>query len=103
MNERAILAMKNAGIDISMHESKTVQDIPHMDFDSVVTVCDSAKEACPYFPGGQMIHLGFDDPPSLTRGMVDEGEIMKVYERVRDEIKHTIQNLDVILERDQKD
>src|SRR3989338_2052412 len=83
MNERAIKAMKEAGVDISKHYSKTTDELPKEKFDYVVTVCDAAKEACPYFPGGKIVHVGFQDPPGLTKDMTNEAEIMKVYSRVR--------------------
>ena len=97
MNERAIRVMKEIGIDISHHSSKTTEELPQVTFDYVVTVCDAAKEACPYFPGGKVIHIGFQDPPQLTKAMTDVAEIMKVYARVRDEIKEAIQNLPTLL------
>ena len=93
MNERAIKVMSELGIDISSHYSKTVEELPPVTFDYVVTVCDAAKETCPYFPGGKVIHMGFQDPPAITKDMTDEEEILKVYRRVRDEINDTIKNL----------
>lgn len=93
MNDRAIKAMKDAGVDISKHYSKTTDELPRENFDFIVTVCDAAKEACPYFPGGKIVHVGFQDPPRLTKDMTDKSEIMKVYSRVRDEIKDAIQKL----------
>lgn len=53
----------------------------------MVTVCDSAKENCPYFQGGKVVHIGFQDPPALNKHMQDEEEVLKVYRRVRDEIE----------------
>lgn len=97
MNERAIKVMKEVGIDISSHFSKTVEELPKVTYDYVITVCDAAKETCPYFPGGKIIHVGFQDPPSLTKNMADEEEILKVYRRVRDEIGEAIKNLSQIL------
>ncbi len=97
MNERAIKVMNEIGIDISTHHSKTVEELPEVTFDYVVTVCDAAKETCPYFPGGKIIHQGFQDPPALTKNMVDEEEILKVYRRVRDEIAEAIKNLPKVL------
>lgn len=97
MNARAVQAMKKAGVDISAHYSKTTDELPDEKFDFVVTVCDAAKEACPYFPGVKFVHVGFQDPPRLTKDMTDEDEIMKVYERVRDEIKDAIQRLPKLL------
>ncbi len=99
MNERAMKAMKEIGIDISSHYSKTVEELPKVTFDYVITVCDAAKETCPYFPGGKVIHIGFQDPPALTKDMTDEEEIMKVYRRVRDEINEFMKNLNKTLER----
>ncbi len=97
MNERAIKVMKEIGIDISSHYSKTVDELPKITFDYVITVCDAAKETCPYFPGGKVIHVGFQDPPAMTKDMTDEEEILKVYRRVRDEIGIAIKNLSDIL------
>ncbi len=87
MNERAMKVMKEAGVDISEHFSKTTEELPKVTFDYVVTVCDSAKENCPFFPGGKVVHVGFQDPPALTKEMKNEEEILAVYRRVRDEIE----------------
>ncbi len=97
MNERAMKVMAESGVDISSHFSKTTDELPKVTFDFVVTVCDSAKENCPYFPGGKIIHVGFQDPPALTREMKNEEEILKVYRRVRDEIEFSIKHLPEIL------
>ena len=97
MNERAMKVMQEAGVDISSHYSKTTEELPQITFDFVVTVCDSAKENCPYFPGGKIIHVGFQDPPALTKGMTDEEQILTVYRQVRDEIETSIKRLTEIL------
>ena len=97
MNNRAVLAMKEAGVDISSHYSKTIEELPKENFDFIITVCDNAHEACPYFSGGKIIHIGFQDPPRLTKDMQDEKEIMLIYCRVRDEIKTAIKNLPEVL------
>ncbi len=97
MNERALKVMKEAGIDISSQFSKITDELPKITFDYIITVCDSAKENCPYFPVGKVIHVGFQDPPALTKDMTNEDEILKVYRRVRDEIELTIKNLPSIL------
>lgn len=97
MNQRAVKVMHDAGVDISSHYSKTTDELPSVQYDYIITVCDSAKEACPFFAGGKMIHIGFEDPPRLTKEMQDETEILKVYARVRDEIKVAIQKLPSIL------
>jgi arsenate reductase len=97
MNERAMKVMKEAGIDISTHYSKTVEELLDIKFDYVITVCDSANENCPYFPGGKVIHVGFQDPPELTKEMTNEEEILKIYRRVRDEIAEAIKDLPHVL------
>lgn len=99
MNERAIKVMKEAGVDISTHYSKTVDELPAVTFDYVVTVCDHAHENCPYFPGGKIVHVGFQDPPALTREMTNEEEILAVYRRVRDEIEGFIKEMKKTLEK----
>jgi thioredoxin type arsenate reductase len=88
MNERAVQVMGEAGVDISSHHSKLVDDLLHIPFDYVVTVCDNARESCPVFPGRvPVVHHGFEDPPLLATDAPTEEEALKVYRRVRDEIK----------------
>lgn len=99
MNERAMRVMKEAGVDISGHYSKTTEELPQVTFDFVVTVCDHAHENCPYFPGGKIVHVGFQDPPSLTREMKDEEEILNVYRRVRNEIEDFVKDMKKVLEK----
>lgn len=99
MNERAIKVMKEAGVDISSHHSKTVDELPEVTFNYVVTVCDHAHENCPYFPGGKIVHVGFQDPPDLTKEMKDEEEVLAVYRRVRDEIEAFIKDMKKTLEK----
>lgn len=96
-NERAMKVMKEIGIDISSHYSKTIEELPNVTFDYVITVCDNAHETCPYFPGGKVIHVGFQDPPALTKEMTNEEEILNVYRKVRDEIDAAIKNLPTLL------
>ena len=80
----AIRAMAEAGIDISGHESKTVDRFVGEPFAWVITVCDQAREACPVFPGAEeTAHWGFDDPSAATG---DDDQRMAVFRRVRDEI-----------------
>ena len=95
MNQRAIKAMAEAGVDISGQWSKHVDELKDVAFDYVVTVCDNAHESCPIFPGRtKIVHVGFDDPPRLAREAKTEGEAMPHYRRVRDEIREFIQNID---------
>jgi len=84
----AIEAMKEIGIDISGHRSKSVEEFTGQDFDYVITVCDNAKENCPVFPGKtQRIHWSFDDPAEAEG---DDGEKLAVFRRVRDEIREKL-------------
>jgi arsenate reductase len=94
MNPYAVKVMQEAGVDISAHTSKTLDDLPSLEFDAVVTLCGHANETCPFFPGPvRRVHQGFDDPPSLCAGMTDEEEILAVYRRVRDEIRLFVEGL----------
>ena len=88
IDPRAIKAMAEAGIDISEQKSKDVDVFGNMEFDYVITLCDNARESCPYFPAKtKLIHQGFEDPPKLAEGASSEEEAMAHYRRVRDEIK----------------
>ncbi len=84
----AIKVMKEIGIDISNHRSKSVAEFLGQTFDYVITVCDKAKESCPNFPGEvKKIHWSFEDPAEATG---TEEERLKVFRKVRDEIKEHI-------------
>lgn len=98
LNPLAVRAMKDIGIDISSHTSKTVEELDDIEFDYVITVCGHANETCPIFPGKTtMIHRGFDDPPALAAGCVDEDAALVHYERVRDEIRDYMLGLPGVL------
>lgn len=92
LNPLAVKAMAEAGVDISGHSSKRPEEIG-LPFDLVVTVCGSAHESCPIFPGARVVHVGFDDPPRLARGAASEEEAMFHYRRVRDEIRRFVETL----------
>lgn len=80
----SIRAMKEIGIDISNHTSKSVEQFVNEPFDVVITVCDSAKERCPYFPGGKKkLHIPFEDPVMFWG---NEEEQLQKFREVRDEI-----------------
>ncbi|PKL80711.1 MAG: protein tyrosine phosphatase [Ignavibacteriae bacterium HGW-Ignavibacteriae-4] len=84
VNANAVKTMAEIGIDISNHTSKTVDDLPNIEFDYVITVCNSAKERCPVIPGNhKSIHHWFPDP-SKVKGT--EEEIATAFASVRDEI-----------------
>ena len=86
----AIEAMKQIGIDISHHRSKTVGEFKDVKFDYVVTVCNNAKENCPFFPGAKAyIHMGFKDP-SDTEGS-DEVKLC-AFACTRDKIKQWLES-----------
>ena len=94
MNPYAVKVMAEAGVDISKHYSKTPQDIGPVQFDYVVTVCGHANESCPIFPGKtKVVHVGFEDPPKLTKDMPDGEGKLAVYRRVRDEIRKFVETL----------
>lgn len=85
VNPRAIATMKEDGIDISSHTSNHVDEYRDIDFDFVITVCDHAREVCPYFPtNAQKFHHNFPDPAKATG---DEATIMAAFAAVREEIK----------------
>jgi arsenate reductase len=95
MNARAVKVMAEAGVDISGHHSKHVDEVAGVPFDYVVTVCDQANEACPLFPGKiKLIHVGFDDPPRLAKDARTEEEALTHYRRVRDEIRQFVQHIE---------
>ena len=94
VNPLAIEAMSEAGVDISKHHSKHIDDLPVKEFDYVITLCGDAHESCPMFPGKtNVVHAGFDDPPRLAAGAKNHEEVMEHYRRVRDEIKRFIEAL----------
>jgi arsenate reductase len=84
LNPDAVLVMREAGVDIAEHRSKNVSEFLHHPFDFVITVCDSAKEACPYFPGEvQRLHWSFPDPAAATG---TQEERLAVFRQVREQI-----------------
>jgi arsenate reductase (thioredoxin) len=96
---RAVKAMAEAGIDISSQKSKDIDSLGPLEFDYVITLCDNARESCPYYPARtKLIHKGFDDPPVLAEKAKTEEEAMSYYRRVRDEIRAFVENLPGSLE-----
>jgi arsenate reductase len=94
MNVLAVKVMNEAGVDISSHHSKHVNELKNVPFDYVITVCDHANETCPLFPGKtKVVHVGFDDPPRLAKTAKTEEEALGYYRRVRDEIRQFIETL----------
>ena len=94
MNSHAIKVMAEAGVDISKQYSKTTAEIGPVQFDYVVTVCGHANENCPIFPGkAKVVHVGFEDPPRLSKDMPEGEGKLAVYRRVRDEIRRFVETL----------
>lgn len=85
VNPGAIAIMKEDGIDISSHTSNNVNEYVDIDFDYVITVCDNARESCPYFPTqARKFHYNFPDPAKASG---TEEEIMEQFRVVREMIK----------------
>ena len=87
VHPKAVRVMKEVGIDISANKTKTVQQFLSQSFDYVITVCDNARETCPFFAGkvGHRLHMGFEDPAEATGA---EEEILSVFQKVRDQIRN---------------
>jgi arsenate reductase len=100
MNQSAIRAMAEAGVDMSGQWSKHVDELKDILFDYVVTVCDNAHESCPIFPGKtRVLHVGFDDPPRLAKEAKTDEEASSHYRRVRDEIRSFVERMPAALDQ----
>ncbi len=85
VNPHAIATMKEDGIDISQHTSNNIEEYRNIDFDFVITVCDNAKERCPFFPSHAIkFHYNFPDP---AKAIGTEKEILEEFRRVRQMVK----------------
>lgn len=84
INPYVIKVMEELGIDISHARSKTITEFRNAQFDYVVTVCDYAKEICPFYPGKVILHQQFPDPSQFTG---DDQEIINKVREVRDQIQ----------------
>jgi arsenate reductase len=101
LNPNAVKVMAEAGVDISGHRSKHLDELKDVAFDYVITVCDNAHESCPLFPGKtRVVHVGFDDPPRLAKTAKTEEEALGHYRRVRDEIRAFVEELPVNLKEE---
>ncbi|WP_254561097.1 arsenate reductase ArsC [Dyadobacter diqingensis] len=90
VNPRAIAVMAEDGIDISNHTSNNVNEYQDVDFDFVITVCDNAKERCPYFPTNAIkFHHNFPDP---AKAVGDEAQVRESFRSVREMIKTYSEN-----------
>jgi len=94
LNPNAVKVIAEAGVDISSHRSKHVEELKDIDFDYVITVCDNAHESCPMFARKtKVLHVGFDDPPRLAKAAKNEQQAMECYRKVRDEIRRFVEKL----------
>ena len=86
VHPKAIQVMAEAGLDLATHRPKLVDQFLGQSFDYVITVCDHARETCPVFTGKvtKQLHIGFEDPADVKGS---EDEVLKVFRRVRNEIK----------------
>ena len=98
VNPKAIKVMQEKDIDISQNSSKNIDELPEESFDYVITVCDNARENCPYYPAlKKLLHHSFEDPPELEKKYETAAEKLQPYRRVRDEIENFIKELPDIL------
>lgn len=94
VNPLAVRVMAEAGVDISRHQSKTLEAFADQHFDYVITVCDADRQTCPWFPRtARVVHVSFDDPPHLAAKETDPEKALAHYRRVRDEIRDYIEKL----------
>lgn len=85
VNPKAVATMQEDGIDISHQTSNHMDEYRHLDFDFVITVCDNARERCPYFPTkAKMFHHNFPDPAKATG---TDDEVAEKFREVREQIK----------------
>jgi arsenate reductase len=93
----AIAVMRELGIDISGHRSKSVDEFAGQEFDYAITVCDNAKEACPVFPGKtQRLHWPFEDPAAVEGS---EEQRTAAFRKIRDQIHARIKAFDALQDR----
>lgn len=86
VRSEAVEVMREVGIDISGHRSKSADEFTGQEFDYIITVCDNARKTCPVFPGhAERIHQSFEDPPAPMAA--DHETTMAIFRRVRDEIE----------------
>lgn len=91
LNPKAVAVMKEDGVDISKHTSNHVNEYQSIAFDIILTVCDHAKENCPYIPGkAKRLHHNFPDPAKATGS---EPQVMEAFRQTRDDIKEYAANM----------
>lgn len=86
VNPYAIAVLSEIGVDITHHRSKLIDEFANKEFEFVITVCDDAKESCPFFPGAkEYMHMGFSDPSTIKGG--DE-DILNAFRETRIQISN---------------
>jgi arsenate reductase (thioredoxin) len=88
VHPRAVQVMAELGIDLSGHRAKSVAELAEEHFDLVITVCDRARQECPFYPGDtEVLHVGFPDPAAAQGS---EAEILAVFRQVRDDLRRQL-------------
>lgn len=99
LRPEAVAVMHELGLDISAQRSKSIEELANEHFDIVVTTCDEAKEACPFFPGArETLHWDLPDPAAVPGS---EATRLEAFREVRDELWAYVADLILLLERDQ--
>ena len=92
VHAKAVEAMREIGVDISLQKSKHADDLQVKEFDYIITLCDHAAQNCPIFPGrGERMHHGFSDPAAVQGS---DHEVLEAFRKVRDELKQFILGFD---------
>ncbi len=94
VNPKAIITMQEDGIDISTHTSNNIDEYQNINFDYVITVCDNAKERCPFFPtNAQKFHYNFPDPAKASGTAIEINEqFRQVRQLIKDYCKRFVQD-----------
>ena len=99
LSSRAARVMSEAGVDISAQQSNTIDQMRVRPYDYLVTLCPTAHGMCPPLAGAKVVHAPFDDPYTLCFGKEGSDQEIKIFRRVRDEIKAFVETLPESLER----
>jgi arsenate reductase len=101
INPYVAKVMAEIGFDLSTHRSKSIQEFQGKPFEYVVTVCDLARETCPFFPGEKEIHKNFPDPVTF-KGTEEEilSKVRFVREEIRDWVETTFCKENILTEKD---
>ena len=86
LHPQTVIAMREIGIDVTKHTSKSIDAFQGKPFDFVITVCDNAKESCPIFPGTRSLHWSFEDPAAVA-----PEDQSALFRRVRDQIRSCLE------------